>query len=210
MQVKETPTHYLLDGVPYLRVTTLLNAMMVDQEYAKHQVDMAAYDEATRLGTQVDKMITDDLLGRAIRYPKVYTYEAKTLWEAYQESKRTDPLGVDGVQELVKDDDLKLAGRIDHAYGMIIRDYKCTAKLLRRAWLQTNTYCYLKFGELATKAIRQLVRLDKQTGMAEIRERPTSCEEWVAVKHMKHAYDLLYGENKEVTNGPVTNAAHGG
>jgi len=195
MKVVETSTHYYLDDVPYLRVTTLIKTLFQDPEYKVGAIAWAQYNEATRLGKQIDKLITQDLshcYPCGIKWPKNITTELTTLWEAYQESKKLFPQEPVAVQELVWSEHLQLAGRIDRTEPDGVTDYKGTAKILERHWLQTNTYLWLKWKNQAPGKMRHIIRLDKVSGMSEIKTRVFSPNGMDAIRHLRAAYRMLY------------------
>jgi hypothetical protein len=192
--IETTPTHVYIDGKAYLRVTHLLKVMFVDQEYKPGIVDISAYNEATQLGKQIDKLIQQDLQRQKLKWPKNTQHELKTLWEAYQEAKRITRFNPTGIQELVYSPKLGLVGHTDITEADGITDFKATAKLLRRHWLQVNTYVRLKWPNGYVNKIRRLTRLDKVTGMSDYQSRPYSEADWQGVLHMKLAYDNIYGE----------------
>lgn len=186
-------THYEIHGRSYLRVTTLLERMFKDPEYADGIRDPKAYREATTLGSQADRLIQQDLRGEPLQWPRLVSLDLKQVWEAYSEWRRlAHPHPHGAVQQLVYSDQHGLAGTPDFEEPWRTTDFKATARILRRHWLQVNTYVRLRYPQDAPKVVRRIVRLDKMTGMSEQQEQLYSEDDWQIVLALKQAHDLLY------------------
>ena len=198
MTDKQKP-YYIIDGKVYARVTRILSIIR-DIEYGGNP-DPTMMNEAASIGTKVHHLIEADI--NAGLKPKPSATEAvNSCMQAYSDWKRTRMPVNPKSEVLVWSEKHMVACTIDLIDDEYITDFKTSARLLTRHWLQVNAYSAIyqewwnNHGNIFTGIPQcRLLRLDKTLAMYEEKVEPFSEERWKTFLDIKEVYiDLLGSE----------------
>ena len=148
------------NGRSYLRLTSVLSCFRFPDDYSDGG-DEKAMRAAGRIGDQVHRRIVGKVLGKKVALPK--SFEAATAWDNWLDwEKQNEGWSLAAVlEQRYFDDELGVTWQVDCHDGELLRDWKTSARLMTRHWVQVNTYAGLLRRQRVPIRQVELVRLDR-------------------------------------------------
>ena len=209
--------YHEVDGKRYPRVTRILSILRdPDLEAWQMRVgDKAAkvrVRHAERVGTELDRLIKQEVAGALVKLPKKASAEVRGGWKAWQEFKQEQPHLLNGLQvgQVRVNPAFHFAGEPDLVKPDEVWDIKATTHLRAKHWIQVNSYVPLEWpdpGHWEDTTLR-LIRLDTFLGTYEMQERPFSLEMWRVFLNLKEVYVGWYAQEMDVHTGGTDASSH--
>jgi len=116
---------------------------------------------ALKIGSRVDELIQDDVLGGGYKLSQKDSIEVKNCMEAWEAFKRDYQPKITATQVEVMSPSEKLIGHIDLILNNMVVDVKCASSIKPNYWIQVAAYEMMLEQDIDGLAI---LRLDKNLG----------------------------------------------
>lgn len=199
--VDVSPTHYTIDGKPYLRVTEVIKRVFPQPDLQDWRASVGKIradrylKHSAHVGTTVDKTITRLLMKPGSKLLIPTQAEVKMALRGWTKWQTLNDIQAVACQELVWSEELGVAGTLDCRTAAEIIDWKASSRIRPEYVLQVNTYWGL-LPEAVRDTIRQarIVRFDKLLGDWEERKiyfRPDLFDLFVSMVEVYRGWQTL-------------------